>query len=259
MRGGVVSIGLREVSEVDRTNVNRTNDDRTVSPRTTDESAFDLGNQHPELRTFRPSVRWNPENFAREQIRGLVRRIFFSSTAPARHVVFSAVDAETDVRRICRRVGEALALEIAGSVAVAGEFPRVYDAVVRPDGAAEPGKNAESLRQTATRLRNNLWLVPFDRGGKECFTNESLHSHLCRLRREFEYSIVEAAPAGISNEAAAMAQLADGIILVLSAHRTRRATATSVKDGLEASHTNILGTVLADRMFPIPETIYRRL
>jgi Mrp family chromosome partitioning ATPase len=79
------------------------------------------------------------------------------------------------------------------------------------------------------------------------------------MRREFEYSIVEGPPAGESNEAMAMAQFADGIILVLSAQHTRRITARKIMEMLEASQVRILGTVLSDRVFPIPEGIYRRL
>ena len=56
-----------------------------------------------------------------------------------------------------------------------------------------------------------------------------------------------------------MAQFADGIVLVLAAHRTRRVTARKVKEALEVSQARVLGTVLSERMFPVPEGIYRRL
>ena len=69
-----------------------------------------------------PQAGWNQDGFAREQIRGLVRQVFFSSgEKPARQVVVSAMEPESDVKNICRLVGEALALETAGSIAVAGE------------------------------------------------------------------------------------------------------------------------------------------
>ena len=58
---------------------------------------------------------------------------------------------------------------------------------------------------------------------------------------------------------ASMAQLADGIILVLSAQRTRLATARRIKEVLDAAQARILGTVLCDRVFPIPEKLYQRL
>ena len=153
------------------------------------------------------------------------------------------------------RVGVALALETAGSVAVVGGHPQV----VRDPETAEPEMRTGSapLRQSATRLRSNLWLVPA--GEKVRRTTGSLHKYLGDVRREFEYSIVEAPPPEESTETKAIAQFADGIILVLSAHRTRRVVARKVKQALEAAQVSVLGTVLSDRVFPIPEALYRRL
>ena len=180
-----------------------------------------------------------------------------------RQVVFSPLEAETDVRSICRRVGEALALEGAGSVAVVGEYPRALSGTESyqedlPDRTGSEG--AEALRQAATRVRSNLWLVPCASGrGGDRGTVAMVHLFLGGIRTEFEYSIVEGPPATESNEATAMAQFADGIILVLSAHRTRRIMARRIKEALEVARVRILGTVLSDRVFPIPEGIYRRL
>jgi protein-tyrosine kinase len=201
---------------------------------------------------------WNPEDFGRAQIRGLVRRVFFANVErPVRQVVFSAMDPLTDVKSVCRQVGEALAQETAGSVALVGEHPqRLRDPETyrskNPDGCT-------SLRQFATRLQSNLWLVPAPERHEVRGTTVSLHSYLGAVRREFEYSILEGAPAGESNEATSMAQFADGIILVLSAGSTRRVVAQKVKQMLEAAQARVLGTVLTDRVFPIPEGIYRRL
>ena len=209
---------------------------------------------------LRPGAVWSPENFAREQIRGLVRQVFFSNVArPVRQVVLSAVESETDVCSLCRRVGEALALETAGCVAVEGRQPRAFLHSYHPDAEHAAAGTSTSLRQCGNRVRDNLWLLPAAQIGSDFTTTASLHSHLCELRREFDFSIVEGPPAGESNEATAMAQLADGIILVLSANRTRRAAASKIKDTLERAQARLLGTVLCDRVFPIPEGIYRRL
>jgi hypothetical protein len=228
---------------------------------------FERPHAREEMRPEESSVQgaggWNQEEFAREQIRGLVRKVFFSKAErPVRQVVFSALDPETDVRNICRRVGEALAVETAGNVAVVGAYPRVLPGAepYRPDGTGRTDKEASpALRQAATRVHSNLWLVPGagkagDQGG-----TAALHSYLGEIRSVFEYSIVEGSPAGESNEAMATAQFADGIILVLSAHRTRRIAARKIKEMLDAAQARILGTVLSDRSFPIPEGIYRRL
>lgn len=210
---------------------------------------------------------WNPESFAREQIQGLVRTVFLSNAMlPVRQVVFSAVEAETDVRSICRQVGEALVAETTGTVAVMGGFPRLVHDVEKqdadnqemPEEGSRPG-SIPPLRRIATRVRGNLWLVPGAASDGGRLTTASLHSYLGELRREFEYSIVEAQPAGEANETTAMAQFADGIILVLSAKNTRRVTARKVAQALDGAQARVLGTVLTDREFPIPERLYRRL
>ena len=212
----------------------------------------------PEIRSLHTSSRWNPENFARQQIRGLVRQVFFSNAVrPVRQVVFSALDPQTDVSNLCRSVGESLARETAASVAVVGEYPRS----AKPESPAHESKPTSGdnlpLHKVATRLRGNLWLVPA--AAADADSSTSLNSYLGDVRREFEFSIVQGAVAGESDEATATAQFADGIILVLSARHTRRATAQNVKQALEAAHVRILGTVLSDRAFPIPDAIYRRL
>jgi hypothetical protein len=210
---------------------------------------------HSEERSRRQSGRWNPQKFTREQIRGLVQQVFFSNAEKAvRQVVFSPVEAEADVRSICRRVGEALALETRKTIALVGQYPHVLREV-----AATCTKNdGTPLRQGATRLRDNIWLVSAATNGDHT-SNAFLHSYLGEIRREFEYSLVAAPPLGESNEALSMAQFVDGIILVLSAQRTRRITALRIKDLLERTQARLLGTVLSDRIFPIPEPIYRRL
>jgi hypothetical protein len=208
----------------------------------------------PRVQPLRPSAGWNPGKFAREQLSGLVRQVFSASgTRLVRQIVFSAVDPEADVRNICRQVGESLALETAGGIAVVGEYPQL-SLDWRTFQAANQDRNI-TLRETAARMCGNLWLVPACESAR---STESVHKYLWRIRREFEYSIVAAPPAG-STGAAAIGMFADGMILVLSARYTRRATALRIKESLQKSQVRLLGTVLSDREFPIPERIYRRL
>ncbi|MGA8763295.1 MAG: hypothetical protein WB562_10565, partial [Candidatus Sulfotelmatobacter sp.] len=78
----------------------------------------------PQSTVFGGKAAWNPEDFAREQIRGLVRQIFFTSRIPpVKQVVFSAAEPQTDVAGICEKVGWALALETSASVAIVGCEP----------------------------------------------------------------------------------------------------------------------------------------
>jgi protein-tyrosine kinase len=53
--------------------------------------------------------------------------------------------------------------------------------------------------------------------------------------------------------------MADGVILILEAHATRRESARRAKESLQAAGVKILGAVLNKRTYPIPEALYKRL
>ncbi len=212
----------------------------------------------------RPAPRnaWDPERFGWEQICGLVRQVFSSNVpVPVRQVVFSAVDHGTDIHALCMRVAESLARETRQRIAVAGQTPLSESGeTIHRVASGRIGEQGKSpFRQVPLRVRSNVWLLPRDEGGEDGVSMASIQQHLSDIRREFEYSIVEAPPASDSDEPMAMAQFADGIILVLSARHTRKATALKIKESLVAAEARLLGTVLSDREFPIPEKIYRRL
>jgi hypothetical protein len=200
---------------------------------------------------------WNPEEFAREQIRSLVRRVFFNGDArPIKQVAFSAAGPNVDVAAICDQVGQALSLETSSDVAVLTRPPAEKD-VVR-----FPGHGYGALKSSATRLGGNLWFVP------ECGTRQQdphsgigryWRSRLAELRSEFEYSVIHGPVAAISSEAAILGELTDGIVLVLGANSTRKASVRKVKESLQTGGSRILGTVLSGRLFPMPERIYRNL
>lgn len=204
---------------------------------------------------------WNLDTFEREQIRGLVRQVFFSdSTRPVRQVVFTAPEPSMDLARVCELVGYALADETPSSIAVVcGRETERESNDFHEDNL---NKNGSVLRRLGHRARTNLWFIPEGRIVQYAEQNspvQRLEARLWELRRDFQYSIIESSSAGGQRGSAALGQLADGIILVVTAHRTRWAVANRVKQILEASHTRILGAVLSERRFPIPEKIYRCL
>jgi hypothetical protein len=199
------------------------------------------------------------ENFAREQIRGLVRRVFFTNTAqPVKQVVFSAAESHTDVGSICDQVGHALALETSADVAIVSRNASVTE---RDRAQADPGSPVVvAIKSWSTRMAVNLWRVP-EIGLRELCQESATSRYwilsLAELRRHFEYVVIHGSAAGMSSESALLGQLTDGIILVLEARSTRRATARKIKETLEGTRSRILGTVLSERTFP--EMIYRRL
>ncbi|MFZ0772311.1 MAG: hypothetical protein WCA49_19110 [Candidatus Sulfotelmatobacter sp.] len=202
---------------------------------------------------------WDPEDFARQQIRGLVRRVFFAGGARAvKQVVFSAVEAHIDVASICEQAAQALALETHSHVALVDPKPEM----AKNTHCHLHSRGTASIKSWSTQMAVNLWRVP-ERGLGECGEESGTGLHwlscLAELRNEFEYVVIPGPAAGISSEAALLGQLTDGIILVLGAHSTRRAAALKIKETLEGAQSRILGTVLSERTFPIPERVYRRL
>ncbi len=218
---------------------------------------YDLGRQ-PETSECEPLVErksftrfapdFSAERFARAQICGLVRQVFFSRiTPPVRHVVFSGIEPRADIAGICNTVGEVLATETERDVVVVTSNPE--------SGLYRQLDPPEFVQTGARQVKKDLWSLHLPSRGAQ-ITTRLLKAYMEEIRREFEYSIV-AAWGGDPNETLAIGQSADGIVLVLSAMRTRRAGAVRVRDALAQLH--LLGTVLTDREFPIPATIYRRL
>jgi len=209
----------------------------------------------PKLATIRPEKsRWDPERFAWEQIRSLVRQVFTTKiTPPVRQIVFSAVEPHVDVGTLSLRVAECLARETSANIAVLTRGSRSFSRSEENSTERDCAKEPESIRRQGTRCGRNLWALNATDDGLKC--DMSMQEYLARIRTEFWYSILEAPPVGRSDEATAMAQFADGMILVLSAEHTRRATAIKVKQTLESANVRLLGSVLSDREFPIPEGI----
>jgi len=209
-----------------------------------------------EIAVVRRTPSWDAEGFAKQQIQSLVRQVFFADTQrPVRQVVISAIERETAVQSICVQVAEVLAQETSARIALAGSPATLEGVDLSPD--AQNQKGTAPLQRFAVRLSPNVWRLPSPCAAG--ITNASLHSYLAQIRKQFDYSILELPVVGDSHQAHAMADYADGIILVVSAQHTRQATARKVLESLASARTRILGTILSDRDFPIPEAIYRRL
>ncbi|MHB8217608.1 MAG: P-loop NTPase family protein [Candidatus Sulfotelmatobacter sp.] len=204
---------------------------------------------------------WDPDNFAREQIRGLVRRVFLANSGkPVKQVAFSAAEPGTDVGVICDQVGHALALETPGEVAIVSRNSPAPEMTQAQNYPRYSGSSA--IKACSTQIAANLWRVPAA-GLRELSPEPATGRYwlwaLAELRNDFEYAVIHGPEAGTSSESAVLGQLAEGIILVIEAHNTRKATARKIKEMLEASQSRILGTVLSERTFPVPEKLYRRL
>jgi len=205
-----------------------------------------------------------PNDLALEQIRSLVRQVFLPGwPKAARQVLFSAVDETTDVSAICQQVGQALAAQVSGTACIVDanlhhngrERKSGLDLVYSPPGAG-------GLRDASHQLCDNLWHVPLDVFlglDENGFSAAYVRRRLADLSLEFDYIVIQGPAAGLHSEAALLGHLCDGVVLVVEANFTRRLAAQKVKESLCRAKVRLLGAVLTERTFPIPEEIYKRL
>jgi protein-tyrosine kinase len=200
----------------------------------------------------------------------LVQQVFIAlpgESAP-RSVVFCGVDDRDGSDLMCARAGEILATRMTGKVCLLDtdlDSPSLHalygfenesgltDAALTGGGALRFARQIEG---------SNLWLVPAGSkvGGKRIIVSaDRLQELLEELRQEFEHVLISAAPANRRPDAMLLGQLSSGVVLVLSAGSTRRATAIKVRDNLAASNVKVLGAILSGRTYPIPEPLYRIL
>jgi MinD-like ATPase involved in chromosome partitioning or flagellar assembly len=130
------------------------------------------------------------------------------------------------------------------------------------DTTAQPGDMLTPLREQCVQVGGNLWLagtaVLAGSGGAFPAVNE-LKERLLALRAEFEYLLIDVAGANVRGDATVLGQVTDAVILVIEANETRRVAARKAKETFEAANIRLLGTVLHNRTFPIPEQLYRKL
>lgn len=190
-----------------------------------------------------------------EQIHALVQQLFFRhESGPVRHVGFSSVEASTETATLCLAVAKALA---AGERYDVGLIDAHSDPVRLQNHLQIPASNrAEPTWLIAPRL----WLVPRQSWLPDSCGQRTTDQNLSRLREltiEFDFSILWCAP--VSWLAASIGQACDGLVLVLTANKTRRLVAAQIKDQLSKAQVPLLGTVLTERRFPVPQGLYRSL
>ena len=88
---------------------------------------------------------------------------------------------------------------------------------------------------------------------------ETLYDVTDVMKAFADWIIFSCPPVTVYNDAAALAGMVDGVILVVQAEKTRREVAQSAKDSLLKAGANILGVVLNDHPHHIPEWIYKKL
>lgn len=204
-----------------------------------------------------------------EEITKLVQRTFVlpGSEAP-RTVIFSGAEPGNGCSWVCARVGEVLASQVSGSVCLvdanlrnpglSGQF-----GLDNLNGLSDSLRSRESIRNLARPLScPRLWLLSSGSAtedGQAAVSSDRMRQRLAELKAEFDYVLVDTPSISSSNDAAVLGATMDGLVMVLKANSSRRESAKTAIQDLRAAKVRVLGAVLNQRTFPIPQSIYEKL
>jgi len=215
-----------------------------------------------------PTVHEGEEPHTKEEARKLVQGVFPLPGVPGPRVVVFAGVGEDGGGAVCALAAQALAGRAVGTVcAVDSNFrlPSLHlrfgvdNLEVLGDGLMQAGPIRGLARQVST---DNLWLLscgPRSINGGTPAAIDQLGVRLRELRENFDYVLIHAAAADKYSDAAILAGLSDGLILVVEANSTSREAVQRTRQSLEDANVVLLGAVLNNRTFPIPQAIYSRL
>lgn len=212
----------------------------------------------------------NGQHGVQDELAKLVQRVFVLP-GPARTpgaVAICGVEQGVGCSWICAHAGESLAAQVPGTVCIVDGNPRgaslhKYFSMSAGGGLAEAMKDQRPIANfTRQAGKQNLWvLTAGDPGNTQngALNPARLRARFSELRTQFDYLLIDTPPIAESSDGMLFAQVADGAILVVGSHSTRREAARAAKQSFDAAKVSVLGVVLNKRTYPIPERLYRRI
>jgi Mrp family chromosome partitioning ATPase len=202
----------------------------------------------------------------RDEIAKLVQKLFLPPQGP-RRVIFAGTEPGCGCSWMSARIAEALASQGRGSVCLVDcnlRSPGLHEqfGAENHHGLSDALLQGGPIREFAHRWSRNLWFVSCGASAETGLTmlgSERMRSRLAELRTAFDYVLIDAAPLNGCNDAIMLGGLSDGVVLILKANSSRRETARKAVQELQSANVRVLGAVLNQRTFPIPEALYKRL
>lgn len=202
------------------------------------------------------------------EIAKLVQQLFFHGgrAGGPRIVSFCGISRGDRSSWICARAAEAVASQGDASVCVVDadfQSPQLHThfGIGNRAGLADALSNEGPIRNFAIPVSGrSLWVIAAGaiKGGL-CTQVERSRARFAELREEFNHILISAPSLVYEAETALTGQLADGTVLIVEANQSRREAVRRAKEQLESSQVRLLGAVLDQRTFPIPEFLYRKL
>ncbi len=203
---------------------------------------------------------------AKQEIVKLVQRLFLSPQG-VRRVVFSGSESGCGCSWMLARVAEELASQGRGTVCMVDcnlRSPGLHQqfGMQNHHGLSDALLGPGPIREYVHRCSQNLWLVSCGgspESGVSMLGSERMRARMSELRMTFDFVLIDAAPLGTCNDAIVLGTLNDGVVLTLKANSSRRETARNALHELQTANVKVLGAVLNQRTFPIPESLYKKL
>lgn len=184
----------------------------------------------------------------------------------SRLIAIAGVNESTAATRIAACAGELLAEQVDVPVCL-------IDAEVNTNGkihspfplkendaalAIETSPSYVPILKHCVRVSRNLWTLSIGLN-RDVSMARRMRTRMEELEREFPYCLLVIPPIMTSADAVLLSTMASGIVLVLDSQSTRRDAAAAAKGMLTRAGVPILGAVLNNRKFPIPDWLYSRL
>jgi Mrp family chromosome partitioning ATPase len=198
----------------------------------------------------------------RTELDKVVTRLYLLPDSPKPQVlVFLGPESGNNCNHVCAHVSDLLASRVSASVCFVEANPNAPSLEERlglphRTGLAELlARSDMELKTAAAQLPGgDLWLLS---GGfaaesagrsKEFLSrSERLADRMNELRARFDFTLIDGPQAGVSRDALTLAQLSDGVILILKASGTRRESTRRLREELGASGVTMLGAILVGK------------
>jgi Mrp family chromosome partitioning ATPase len=218
----------------------------------------------------RQSVLDNATLAPNRQMQALYRSVeaLVSATSTGAMIMFSSAHRGEGKTTVCGSFASTLAQNLGKSVlildadnnrALSHQWGTEKDAVATLQKAPEIALPAP--RSTGTR--GDITVTPIAAIAGSASTESPDLSILAsikgKLTKTFDYVLIDAPSLSDAAWSPAVGAVADGVILVVEAERTRWPVALNSKNEFEASGAKILGVFLNKRRFYIPPRLYRRI
>jgi Mrp family chromosome partitioning ATPase len=210
----------------------------------------------------RPNVHLKP--FVRSELTKLVQCTFLSNPM-TKVVMFTGIEAHEGAKWIAACTADILADTTAARVCLLDadlESPAIHRMYSVPNERGLVGalNGSCSISGATIRAGENLWVVPAgNQSGARSIVPLKFQEVVMDLMGQCDYLVISAPDCGKYAEVSAIGAASEGTVLVLDAATTRRVTAQQAKSALEMAKIRVLGSVLNNRSYPVPDLFYSRM